>query len=420
MDAIVQVVIGIIFIFSLLAILVTQINTFISNLLKWRSKNLKDGLQQLVTDKKLQVWLLTHPLINMVKQDLDPKLKFEEQMDEIVNSEVTELTYLSSETFINALIDILLVEADKLYKPLSDAVRIIKDEDTQSRMRELVRMLRSGFSEQTLRELRAIVEAIPEPAARENLIKAINGIEANLSKLNFKTDQIVPILEGVDKIKDLRLRRVLQTILVSANTLEDARNKLSGWFDDGMTRASHVYKKQMVYFSLAVSLALAVILNVDTLFISRSLWENPELRQSLAESAVQFDQGAASTQLIKPDSSDDEEITLEELQAEAELIGETVQDLLELQLPIGWEFTEVTDEMVTASRILGLPDPQSNSRNLWNLIPGNTSGWVGLWVQKIIGLLATTIAAPQGAPFWFDLLNRVASRGDTSTESAKG
>ena len=30
--------------FSLLALLVTQLNTFIANLLNWRAKNLKDGL----------------------------------------------------------------------------------------------------------------------------------------------------------------------------------------------------------------------------------------------------------------------------------------------------------------------------------------------------------------------------------------
>ncbi len=409
-SSIIQVAIGLIFIFSLLAILVTQINTFIGNLLKWRSKNLKEGLQHLVTDKKVQAWLLTHPLIDMVQAEIDPTNKLEDQLERIIGSPVTDVTYIASDTFVEAIIDILMVEADKLYKPLQEAVKLIKDEETQSRMRELVRALRSGFSEQTLRDLRSIVDVIPDERARNALVQAINSVEDSLTKLNFKTDQIVPILEGVSKIRDGKFRSVLETILVSAKTLDDAKSKLQGWFDDGMNRTSELFKKRLVYVSLFVSLCVAIVLNVDTLFVSRSLWESPELRQTLAETAIRYDQGSAS-QIIKPSNNDD--VSVEQLRQEAEQIGKTVQDLLELQLPIGWEYTEVTEEMISSSRLLGLPDPSKNARNVWNLIPGNSPDWVTMWLQKIIGILATTIAAAQGAPFWFDLLNRV--RGDNKS-----
>ncbi|MEQ8673087.1 MAG: hypothetical protein RLP44_16805 [Aggregatilineales bacterium] len=411
-SAIIQVAIGLIFIFSLLAILVTQINTFIGNLLKWRSKNLKEGLQHLVTDKKIQAWLLTHPLIDMVQAEIDPRNKLEDQIDRIVDSPVTDVTYIAPDTFVNAIIDILMVEADKLYKPLQEAVKLIGDEETQSRMRELVRSLRSGFSEQTLRDLRSIVEMIPDERARNALIQAINSVEDSLVKLNFKTDQIVPILEGVSKIRDGKFRSALETILVSAKTLDDAKSKLESWFDDGMNRASALFQKRLVYTSLFVSFLVAVTLNVDTLFVSRSLWESPELRQSLAETAIRYDQGSAN-QIVKPSNNDD--VTVAQLREEAEQIGQTVQDLLELQLPIGWEYTEVTEEMITSSRLLGIPDPSKNARNLWNFIPGNSNDWLTIWLQKIIGLLATTIAAAQGAPFWFDLLNRV--RGDNNSSN---
>jgi hypothetical protein len=54
----------------------------------------------------------------------------------------------------------------------------------------------------------------------------------------------------------------------------------------------------------------------------------------------------------------------------------------------------------------GLSDPRTNPRNLWNFTQIN-GNWFGLLIQKIVGILASTIAASQGAPFWFDLLNRL-------------
>ena len=48
-----------------------------------------------------------------------------------------------------------------------------------------------------------------------------------------------------------------------------------------------------------------------------------------------------------------------------------------------------------------------NTRNIWLLFPWNNEDWAILLVRKGIGLLFTAIAIAQGAPFWFDLLNRV-------------
>ena len=60
-SGIVDVAIGLIFVFSLLAILVTQINTFLGNVLNWRAKTLKTGLQQLLTDKEIQAKVTCAP-----------------------------------------------------------------------------------------------------------------------------------------------------------------------------------------------------------------------------------------------------------------------------------------------------------------------------------------------------------------------
>ncbi len=70
MLAIIQVAIGLIFVFSLLSILATTINGVVSNLLKWRAEFLKRGLIELLTDAELQAQFLAHPLIKMVQADM--------------------------------------------------------------------------------------------------------------------------------------------------------------------------------------------------------------------------------------------------------------------------------------------------------------------------------------------------------------
>ena len=83
-----------------------------------------------------------------------------------------------------------------------------------------------------------------------------------------------------------------------------------------------------------------------------------------------------------------------------------------MQLPVGWQYAEVTNKMIETSREVGISNPRSNPRNLWNYVPGHndTNTTLALWFQKLIGFIATTIAAAQGAPFWFDILNKLTGR----------
>jgi hypothetical protein len=58
-----------------------------------------------------------------------------------------------------------------------------------------------------------------------------------------------------------------------------------------------------------------------------------------------------------------------------------------LRLPVGWNFD-------TQATIGAVPDPRRAPQ-----------GWQ--WLGKIAGLLFTVLAVSMGAPFWFDILNKV-------------
>jgi len=75
-----------------------------------------------------------------------------------------------------------------------------------------------------------------------------------------------------------------------------------------------------------------------------------------------------------------------------------------LSLPIGWTFYKVSD---SARDSIAASDPN----NLWNYLPeNNPEGWLALLAAKLLGIAATVIAAAQGAPFWFGIVNRILRR----------
>jgi hypothetical protein len=85
--------------------------------------------------------------------------------------------------------------------------------------------------------------------------------------------------------------------------------------------------------------------------------------------------------------------------------------LLELRLPIGWEFSPSAP--VQEGAVIEV-SPFDDARDFSNLLPGYNPNWFGFLLRKLVGLGVTMIAIAQGAPFWFNLLNRFARGGKTS------
>lgn len=428
----IEVIVGLVFIFSLLAILVTQINSFISSTLRWRSKQLKEGLMKLIADKQLQAEILAHPLINVVEKShtaLQSLQVTAQQAEEIVNSEATDVTYVDPKTFAEALISILVVRAaNDLYVPLRNAVEALPNSEGKDRLRELFIDLQQDINDSKLRQIRRMIETVPN---NEALLAALDQTEAAFATIRYRSEELAPLLAGARKIESPAFSNALEVLLATAKNIDDARQKFETWFNDGMSRTSELYQNKIQIMSFVVGLVLVIVLNVDTLAIGRALWEDQALRQSVASAAREFEATlpttppAEDTSTLPPDETtqdpavNEEDVAataaaqdaMEELENHVEDIEATVQQLLELQLPIGWEGIPVTEDMITTASALGLSDPRQNSRNLWNFVPGNNPGWSGLWFQKLLGWFTAAVAAAKGAPFWFDLLNKIARRG---------
>lgn len=168
----------------------------------------------------------------------------------------------------------------------------------------------------------------------------------------------------MDKIPDDHpLKDIIGAILDDGQgTVDDLRCRLSAWFDEGMNRVSGWYKRQAKILIFAIAAALTIATNASSIHIAEELWRNDALRTQIAAQAE-----AAANQNHPSALDADDYKTFE-------------------ALPIGWD------------NVAG--------------------GWHDTF-KRTVGWLITTAAISLGAPFWFDLLGKVANLRGSGAEAQR-
>jgi hypothetical protein len=408
--AIIEVAIGLIFVFSLLSILVTQINTVIINFLNLRAKRLKEQLDKTLTDPVIRAKIMTHPLIRMVESTdqeaimthPDSNLTVEQALM-LTEGKRARVGYIDSSRFVNVLIDVLTARTgEKLYEELNKLIESMPPSVEKSKFREVLRQIQ--LSGTGLPQLRDMIDQLSDLELRHNMLVALNLLDSALDKFKLESSDLIPLQLGIRQIHDKYLETALQAVLNTASSLNDAKDKLALWFDGTMERSTEYFTREMQRFSLGIGFLLCLILNVDTLYLGRTLWEDPALRTAVAvtaqATAPQLEQQNSENNPTVPGTTGETELGQSFADAQ-----DTLRQLLELRLPIGWTIAAHDGDTIA------LDNGRSDMRNLWMLWPGNNPNWFGLLLEKIIGIVITTIAVAQGAPFWFDLLRKITRGG---------
>jgi hypothetical protein len=171
------------------------------------------------------------------------------------------------------------------------------------------------------------------------------------------------IRQNVSAIGNKKIERVLlQAVNSAQGDINKAQTMLETWFNSGMDRVSGWYKRSTQKILFIIALLVAVGMNINTIKIANYLSHDDAARKIIVEKAGAKD-GSNTT-------------LLNYAQADSALNG--------LDLPIGW-----TDGGETFFL-------DKNKDSVWN------NG-----IGPILGLLITALAAMLGAPFWFDILNKV-------------
>jgi len=414
MAAILEVIIGIIFVYVLLSILVTEVNTLISNALRLRARNLREALDKIITDPVMRAKIYTHPLIQLVEERsvLPTQRISDEDAQKVADGTIAAISWIDSNTFVEVVLNNIKVESDQqLFGALFNVIDGMPSGPERRGLRLIVnRIVTSGEGMDDLRE--AIAE-VDQESFRNALSDTLAQIEEEITQLGLEPNSIVSVMAGIRQIDNPYFRNALSTILSTAETLDEAKLNIQQWFDNSMSRASSTFATKMKSLSIVVALVIALAANVDSLHIARTLWEDPILRQQLNAVAIQslesgqLEAAIEEAQQENQNAGDAEAGTdevVEDVTQSAEAVGQTLEEISSLRLPIGWLLDDVSDSPE------GSP-LRSNPNNVWNYFPANNpNGWLGLLLAKIMGIAVTVISASQGAPFWFNILNKITGK----------
>ena len=147
----------------------------------------------------------------------------------------------------------------------------------------------------------------------------------------------------------------------------------------------------MTNFTLAVAIVIAISLNADSIAISKYLYSNPEARAKIVAHAYAASGNDTFRQQVNrmrlaPTNSTDSSLTMNQVR---DTIAKKLEDIntargsLDEEIPLTWKRDELKGE-----------DNNYSARRIFS---------------KITGLLVTILAIMIGAPFWFDLLNKISN-----------
>lgn len=285
-STVLDLIIGLIFVYLLLAIICSTINEWVAGWLRVRSKTLAIAITQLLDDQKgsgdtTQSFLqqfYSHPLIAGM---MSPGKAAD-----------SHPSYLSSRTFATAIMDIATI-----HKP--------------------------GVI--TFADLDVGIKALPDGDVKKVLLALIQNVP---------------------------------------NDLNVAQKNIEQWFDDTMDRASGWYKRRTQVVTIVIAVLLTAATNADSVRITRILWKSPTLRATLVEKAKNRTESQPSGFEYKDKNN-----------------------------PLKPSMKPTKDELDALQTVLGWSDEDARDWNKWPL--------------RLFGWFLTIVAVSLGAPFWFDMLNKL-------------
>lgn len=186
---------------------------------------------------------------------------------------------------------------------------------------------------------------------------------------NFET-----IRQSIERseLLPLRFKRVLRQIhSESYGNLDSFRDRLERWFDQAMERNAGTFKKKAQNAVFFFSVVMTIGLNVDSLKLMHYFYSNPLEAARVAEVAERVINDPATAQRVATDSATTTTLIRE--------IGSSIKELKSLELPIGW--------------------PEWGKESFGDYFTKTNI--------SIFGWLITIFAVSLGAPFWYDMLNKL-------------
>jgi hypothetical protein len=396
-SSILEVAIGVVFVYLFLSLICSAINEWIASLINKRGKNLFEGVKNLLNDPKftgLAQQLYTHGLVDGISQ-------------EAANPDKPNRlpSYIPSNIFALAVLDIL--GSQGLKESWGDVVKQKQKELDEARAQRKPNS--TNADQQKVKDAEAALEKAKEALSKADEAAKLHADAAraaekvtgprdfaNLRAASMKLqdalafgrtlaaeypDPLGNIQRAIEKLPGGHTKESLfvlldktkrETALVSSQVAiaqyqaERLQANVEQWFNDAMDRVGGWYKRWTQKILLVIAVLLVFAANVDTLMLAKRFMRDNALRTSMVSAAEKTIQNNAAN-------------PADDAQAKQNLL----KDAESLDLPLGW---------VGAEADLYKTDQ----------VPNNIGGWL----LKFLGLLISVFAISMGAPFWFDTLSK--------------
>jgi hypothetical protein len=360
-----EVAIGMVFVYLLLSLLCSAINEYIEATLNYRGKNLRKGIELLLNDQ------------GSGEQHLTPLSRF------LQNLRIT--SPIPSSDNNTATGDAASSSPSSPADPAAGKINLVDALYNHG-------LIRALYRDQRQRKLPSYIPARTFALALWNMAgDSLSGSDTtDLEKIKTVIRQKVPHVE---------LQQALITLIDEAGgDFDKARKNIEEWYNAAMDRVSGWYKRRVQIILLLLGFGMAVALNADSINIGKALFQDDALRRSIVDQAEKFGPLPTPTPQASPAATEaEQEAAKKKAVDDAELRMKVVRaQLNETGLPLGWVRTKIDAQGKVTN-----PDDMRRRPMFGN---GNTE-WQ-LWLIKLAGLLLTGLAISQGAPFWFDILNK--------------
>ena len=277
LGAVLDVAIGLIFLYMMTSLLVTIVQEGIATMVHLRAKNLFAAIENLIDDpelakhpeyKDLVVDLYEHPLMASLYRRALPKGRGSAR--ELLRRSPLP-SYIPSRTFAIAILDVLRG------KNATEATGI------------------------------------------NNVLAGAQSTIAKLPESQLKRTLTLLIADGESFGANLDHR---------ANAVSD---RLEGWFNDAMSRAAGWYKRQAQKISLTLGFVIAVLLNASTFNVAERLWRDEALRAQVSATAAAYYKEQSDPRPSDPGAAQGANEA-----SVATRWNRQMQRLDESTLPIGW------------------------------------------------------------------------------------
>lgn len=407
-NAVLNVAIGLVFIYLLYSLLATTIKEFVATIFSYRSRMLERGIEQMLDGKNFSYYW----------------------WDKLANIFLWlwyKITGKANAATVNKAATATGGTMSYFRKGVMNPAPAVKAANTpylkRAKLNKKAQLFAANITEHPLYRRSAENSLLSKkpaylsaPVFTDILMDVLKPAKDRPVTLN----DIATAIDNLPAIND-DLKDILNIYIEQANgDLQKFRMLVEQWYDETMDRVSGWYKKQANKVLFVIGLLLAFIFNISTISIVNTLSGDETIQKAIVQNASDYVKTHVITQdttgmdSLKAATANDSTFAIARGQLDSikALYNSSIAENNNL-LGLGWgdygyakdSLQWIQDSIKKAKTAETLSAKKPMPPKFWGKIGYVFCTAFSSW-KILLGFLITALAISLGAPFWFDLLNK--------------